>query len=253
MDSSETKSEHGDNKINDPTTLTFRYIQPELTLTLEEIERLQDDNLNSLYTRKKLHLLLDLDHTLVHARETVTFKSEEIKSFKNMNDVFEIFNGSFIVKLRPGVREFLREASSMFDLSIYTRGERSYGQTMRDILDSKEGGESMFSYVIAKEDCLKAERKGLDNVKKEGKRMDKELIRVLRVLREVHNLFYFDDKFKYVDQRDVRDVLKRVMRRPLTILNRVTRKIGRFLVCLESNYYSYFIKFYLCLRKLIRK
>ena len=56
----------GRHKLNcgDPPTRPFSYIEPGFTLTMPEINCLRD---KTLIHHKKLHLVLDLDNTLVHS------------------------------------------------------------------------------------------------------------------------------------------------------------------------------------------
>ena len=69
-------------------------------------------------------------------------------------------------KLRPFVNEFLSEASKLYQLYIYTMGERGYADEMRMLLDptcvlfgdpKNEG-----CRMIAREDCTTSKVKDLD-------------------------------------------------------------------------------------------
>lgn len=65
-------------------------------------------------------------------------------------------------KLRPFVRTFLKEASSMFEMYVYTMGERPYAIEMARLLDP---GKVYFdSRVISQADCTQKHQKGLDVV-----------------------------------------------------------------------------------------
>ncbi|KAI6674765.1 hypothetical protein NL676_002671 [Syzygium grande] len=68
----------------------------------------------------------------------------------------------FITKLRPFVREFLREAHEMFQLTVYTMGGRVYSSRMTKLLDPD--GKYFSDRVIAWEDCTLRGRKSLDVV-----------------------------------------------------------------------------------------
>lgn len=67
-----------------------------------------------------------------------------------------------MTKLRPFVHEFLEEASKLFEMYIYTMGERSYALEMADLLDP--GNKYFHSRIIAQGDCLKKYQKSLDIV-----------------------------------------------------------------------------------------
>ena len=67
-----------------------------------------------------------------------------------------------MTKLRPFVRTFLKEASKLFEMYIYTMGERAYAVEMAKLLDP----ENIYfnSKVIAQGDCTQRHQKGLDVV-----------------------------------------------------------------------------------------
>lgn len=65
-----------------------------------------------------------------------------------------------LTKLRPFVHTFLKEASSMFEMYIYTMAERSYALEMANLLDPKK---VYFNFkVISQDDCTQKYQKGLD-------------------------------------------------------------------------------------------
>ena len=67
-----------------------------------------------------------------------------------------------LTKLRPFVHTFLKEASKLFEMYIYTMGERAYALEMANLLDP---GKIYFdSRVIAQSDCTQRHQKGLDVV-----------------------------------------------------------------------------------------
>ncbi|KAL2328361.1 hypothetical protein Fmac_021788 [Flemingia macrophylla] len=67
-----------------------------------------------------------------------------------------------MTKLRPFVRPFLKEASEMFEMHIYTMGDRPYALEMAKLLDPQ--GEYFNSKVISRDDGTQKHQKGLDVV-----------------------------------------------------------------------------------------
>lgn len=67
-----------------------------------------------------------------------------------------------MTKLRPYVHTFLEEASKLFEMYIYTMGERPYALEMADLLDP--GHKYFHSRIIAQGDCTQKYQKGLDIV-----------------------------------------------------------------------------------------
>lgn len=103
---------------------------------------------------KKLNLVLDLDHTLVHSCQF----DEDLYSLDSGqqgqgNMMFKF--GSFMTKLRPFVHEFLKEANTMFNLYIYTMGNAFYAQTIVEFLDPHHRYFNPYDKrVFSQEDCL---------------------------------------------------------------------------------------------------
>ncbi|KAL5724576.1 protein-serine/threonine phosphatase [Ranunculus cassubicifolius] len=79
---------------------------------------------------KKL-LVLDMDETLVHARQKI-FTDEPDFSFTLVED-----NTTFYVKLRPGVRDFLENVANLFHVIIFTSSDKEYADQIIDFLDPK--------------------------------------------------------------------------------------------------------------------
>ncbi|XP_021902583.1 RNA polymerase II C-terminal domain phosphatase-like 4 [Carica papaya] len=67
-----------------------------------------------------------------------------------------------MTKLRPFVHVFLKEASEMFEMYIYTMGDRPYALQMAKLLDPR--GEYFGDRVISRDDGTVKHQKGLDVV-----------------------------------------------------------------------------------------
>jgi RNA polymerase II subunit A-like phosphatase len=108
-----------------------------VTVSDEEGRRMAEQDTERLRKQKKLSLVLDLDHTLVHATNDV-----RARHYLNRLDVRtlvlpmleepspqqqNLFMQHF-VKLRPYVKEFLEYASPKFEIGVYTMGTRDYAE-----------------------------------------------------------------------------------------------------------------------------
>eukprot|EP00878_Enallax_costatus_P015641 GHUV01016386.1.p1 GENE.GHUV01016386.1~~GHUV01016386.1.p1 ORF type:complete len:554 (+),score=207.91 GHUV01016386.1:103-1662(+) len=102
--------------------------------------------LQQLLGSRRLCLVLDLDHTLVNSAKFAEvdgdweFKLEQLAADqlsrpKELRDLHRLARVSMWTKLRPGVREFLRRAASLFELWIYTAGSKAYADAMVELLD----------------------------------------------------------------------------------------------------------------------
>ncbi|KAK9197944.1 hypothetical protein WN944_013127 [Citrus x changshan-huyou] len=100
-------------------------------------------NSEMVYRQKKLHLVLDLDHTLLHAVDIDILASKDreylmkLGSSSSDGDLFKMAGELFLVKLRPYIRKFLKEASKMYEIYLCTTGIRSYAVMMAKLLDLK--------------------------------------------------------------------------------------------------------------------
>ncbi|KAL5728953.1 protein-serine/threonine phosphatase [Ranunculus cassubicifolius] len=105
----------------------------------KRIEEQQD-----LFKAKKLSLVLDLDHTLLH---TIKFddidplhleilkRKEERDQKKPQRQLFCLPHLKFWTKLRPGIWNFLEQASKICELHICTMGNQIYATEMAKLLD----------------------------------------------------------------------------------------------------------------------
>ncbi|XP_074307005.1 RNA polymerase II C-terminal domain phosphatase-like 4 isoform X1 [Silene latifolia] len=117
---------------------------------------------------KKLCLVLDLDHTLVNSTAINDLSVDE-QYLTSLDDAYRrglirLVRIGVLTKLRPFVRTFLSEASKMFELSIYTMGDRTYALEMAKLLDPEN--KYFDSRIISRDDCVGKHHKGLDVVKK---------------------------------------------------------------------------------------
>ncbi|CAI5709107.1 unnamed protein product [Hyaloperonospora brassicae] len=109
-----------------------------IRLNLEEAKKFDSDNIRRQLGAKKLSLVLDLDHTLLHA---VRVDDVEGKIATSDDIHFFFISGldqQHVVKLRPGLTDFLTELSALYDLFIYTHGTRLYAEEIVKIIDPDE-------------------------------------------------------------------------------------------------------------------
>ncbi|RAL43988.1 hypothetical protein DM860_014125 [Cuscuta australis] len=153
--------------LENESGVSFGYIHRNLRLASDEVARLREKDLKNLLQRKKLYLVLDLDHTLLNSTRLFDISAEE----EYLKDAIpDALKGSFfrldrihmMTKLRPYVHNFLNEASELFEMYIYTMGERPYALEMAKLLDPRDV--YFHSKVIAQGDSTQRHLKGLDIV-----------------------------------------------------------------------------------------
>ncbi|KAK7265100.1 hypothetical protein RJT34_32716 [Clitoria ternatea] len=155
-------------KLDGESGVTFGYIHKGLRLHDEEISRLRSTDVKNLLCRKKLYLVLDLDHTLLNSTHLAHLSSEELHLLRQSDSLEDVSKGSLfklehmhmMTKLRPFIRPFLKEASEMFEMYIYTMGDRPYALEMAKLLDPQ--GEYFNAKVISRDDGTQKHQKGLD-------------------------------------------------------------------------------------------
>ncbi|KQK06490.1 hypothetical protein BRADI_2g26627v3 [Brachypodium distachyon] len=146
------------------------YIHEGLRLGTSEIERLRGSDLKKLLRERKLVLILDLDHTLINSTRLHDISAAEMDlgiqtaALKDDPDrsLFTLERMHMLTKLRPFVRRFLKEASNMFEMYIYTMGDKAYSIEVAKLLDP--GNVYFGSKVISNSDCTQRHQKGLDVV-----------------------------------------------------------------------------------------
>ncbi|KAM1025636.1 hypothetical protein ACFX14_038656 [Malus domestica] len=238
--------------VNDKFGVVFGYIHKGLRLHNDEVDRLRKIDLKRALRHKKLYLVLDLDHTLLNSSklDRMTAEEEYLKS-QTADSLQDVSKGSLfkvdivdrMIKLRPFVRTFLKEASEMFEMYIYTMGTRVYALEMAKLLDPRK--EYFSDRVISCEDAIKRHQKGLDIVlgqenavlilddkedvggfkckslselKSDESETEGALAAVLDVLKQIHTTFFHELED---NQRDVRKVWKTLKEEPLKGCKRV--------------------------------
>ncbi|EFJ31009.1 hypothetical protein SELMODRAFT_440109 [Selaginella moellendorffii] len=135
-------------------------IHPELQeflIDLDEAERIafikerqrRMDEQDKMLSEKKLCLVLDLDHTLLNSakfmeieqewdrflRATETIERNKDAKEGTRRELYRFPYMSMWTKLRPGIWRFLARASQLYELHLYTMGNKAYATEMAKLLD----------------------------------------------------------------------------------------------------------------------
>ncbi|XP_030521878.1 RNA polymerase II C-terminal domain phosphatase-like 4 [Rhodamnia argentea] len=143
----------------------FGYLVEGLRLSEAEVAGYRESR--NLADTKKLCLVLDLDNTLVDSILVSHFAPEDQCSLDagytaSNGTLFVLQELPLVTKLRPFVREFLRQAGDMFEMYVYTMGNREYASTVVHLLDPE--GAYFGSRVISREFSTSSTYKSLDLV-----------------------------------------------------------------------------------------
>eukprot|EP00939_MAST-03C_sp_MAST-3C-sp1_P004107 g4107.t1 len=92
---------------------------------------------------KRLTVVLDLDETLIHTIDISDHYSPKVHNQRVLREqspeafVIHVKGETLLVRKRPGVDQFLERACELFDLYLYTAGEKDYATAVVRHLDPK--------------------------------------------------------------------------------------------------------------------
>uniref|UniRef100_A0A5B7BA20 protein-serine/threonine phosphatase n=1 Tax=Davidia involucrata TaxID=16924 RepID=A0A5B7BA20_DAVIN len=118
--------------------------QQKAAIHRERVRRI--DEQKKMFAVRKLCLVLDLDHTLLNSAKFVEVdlvhdellrKKEEQDREKPQRHLFRFPHMAMWTKLRPGIWNFLEKASKLYELHLYTMGNKLYATEMAKVLDPK--------------------------------------------------------------------------------------------------------------------
>lgn len=129
-----------------------------ITMTVSESEgrHMAEQTSRRLWKLKKLSLVLDLDHTLVHAtpdhraRLYCTSQHNDVRTLllpamevpppssnttsNSPAHALRMVGMQHFVKLRPHIKEFLQSLQPMYEMTVYTAGTRQYAEEITIVL-----------------------------------------------------------------------------------------------------------------------
>lgn len=150
--------------------VAMRYIHDELEVSANDTERARGEEVQRALESKKLFLVLDLDHTLLNSCKFADIcpKTKERlervlhKQQHSERLLYHLPHIGMWTKLRPHIFKFLEKARHLFQLYIYTMGDKAYAAQMASILDP--GGQLFRNRVVASSDSTSRHCKDLDIV-----------------------------------------------------------------------------------------
>lgn len=119
-------------------------VKQKAAIQRERSRRLEEQK--KMFAARKLCLVLDLDHTLLNSAKFVEVdpvhdemlrKKEQEDREKPQRHLFRFPHMGMWTKLRPGVWNFLEKAGKLFEMHLYTMGNKLYATEMAKVLDPK--------------------------------------------------------------------------------------------------------------------
>jgi RNA polymerase II subunit A C-terminal domain phosphatase len=143
--------DHFANVTEGPARLPVAYNAQTLSVTRAEAESVASVTTRQLLKERRLLLVLDLDHTLVHAsddpraaavldhspegRDVSSVASFSLSSLDPAVPPLGRRDSRMHLKLRPHLAEFLSRCAELFELHIYTMGSRPYADRVAELID----------------------------------------------------------------------------------------------------------------------
>ncbi|MEW5318355.1 MAG: hypothetical protein WDW38_009581 [Sanguina aurantia] len=150
-------------------TIKHAHSQHHVQISAEEATRARQSALKRLLSSRKLLLILDLDLTLLN---TIKLTDLDPHHWPMMNQrlaeewplgaqrlLHVMSDKGLCTKLRPGLYEFLEAVSSLYELHIYTMGDKFYANAIASIIDPSR---RFFTSIVAKDHSTSESRKNLD-------------------------------------------------------------------------------------------
>ncbi|CAF1309344.1 unnamed protein product [Adineta steineri] len=121
-----------------------------IKFTAEIAAKYDREERNYLLRKRKLHLLVDLDQTLVHTTNCVNHypSSPDVVAFQLNIPISQ----TLYTKLRPGVKEFLTNLQLFYQFHIVTFGDRPYANAIAKLIDPD--GKFFSDRILSRDECV---------------------------------------------------------------------------------------------------
>lgn len=133
----------------DRAPINMVHDQTHLTVSETQAQKTENALQRRLLQNRKLSLVVDLDQTIIHACIDPTVgewqKDPSNPNYPSVRNVksFQLDDGPrgvanncwYYIKMRPGLEDFLKKISTMYELHVYTMGTRAYAQNVARIVD----------------------------------------------------------------------------------------------------------------------
>ena len=127
-----------------------------LSLSADETRSVEVAKRQALHSTRRLGLILDIDHTLLHGTPVLTLPPNELMERFSLKSIAVNIEGAtpyyHLIKLRPYLMEFLESISQKYQLSIYTAGTRSYAEDVVKLIDP--GGTLFRKRIVSRSDAI---------------------------------------------------------------------------------------------------
>lgn len=181
----EEETDYSGYKYEDRAPISMSHGTSNLKISKNEAEKVEELMTKNLIKDKKLILVVDLDQTVIHATVDPTIgewmKDTNNPNYPSLKDVktFSLeeepilpphYSGPrppthirwYYVKMRPGLEDFLKKISKIYELHIYTMGTRSYAKSIAKIIDPD--GQYFADRILSRDESGSLTQKSLERL-----------------------------------------------------------------------------------------
>jgi len=156
---SEADLRQNENEQTSEASVPMVHTMPDLKVTQKLAQKLGHDDTRRLLADRKLVLLVDLDHTVIHTTDDTV--PDNIKGIYHFQ-LYGPHSPWYHTRLRPGTAEFLERMSQLYELHICTFGKRKYAHKIAQLLDPE--GKYFSTRILSRDESFNATSK-TDNLK----------------------------------------------------------------------------------------
>lgn len=136
-----------------------------LTVTKTGLHEMKSTNTEELLSKNKLLLILDIDHTFLHAtRNPQAFQVKQHPDFASSVHAFKMPDSAspYHIKIRPKFKEFLDSIRPFFNVVVYTHSVRRYAEKVVEFVNNPQ--KPIIQNIVARDDFPDSRMKHIDRL-----------------------------------------------------------------------------------------
>jgi RNA polymerase II subunit A-like phosphatase len=134
----------------------------QLQISRKEAMNVHEATVTRLFQTKKLSLVLDLDHTLLHCTDDPRALILAQSAAPGTLHTFSLDGKTLVLKVRPGLNNFLNSMKNYFEMYVYTAGTRAYAGMVCQIIDPT--GAIFGERIVSRDDTPEHSRQGIKSL-----------------------------------------------------------------------------------------
>eukprot|EP01084_Bolivina_argentea_P111478 198870_1 len=126
-----------------------------INLTSSALLKIRKENTSTLLSSNKLALVLDIDHTFLHAtRDPQAKLVYKHHAFQQSTHSFILpgHRSPYYIKIRPGFRGFLLDVAGAYDIHLYTMSMRKYAEEIVKWIEFDPKYKGLIQNLVTRDD-----------------------------------------------------------------------------------------------------